>query len=313
MKNDDIVDHCTAVGPALIYVAIGCGQGYSEPHRHSPQEYPPFMNEMAGRQICILIDPLLESPPKAYEDLGFTQAIAAGAATDPVVQIGRVSFIPIRRNFEWNSLDDTAFIDQLCALCLQTPCRMIVQDYTGAYIDRHYPINRFGPILTKRVLFDVTYNDGGCFIDFTKVRILQTPDGDFIQPLFSTIYTIKQCHFPDLLATVIKRRNDVFITYVKRLHRIQAGEEVPRDWCMAYHVFERIREVCQVYSVPRVTDTPTLERLMICYLFDMCGCVGDYMTEEEARTLIRTKGKEFEDALKMLTGVIQSDENPLPE
>jgi len=310
MKNNDIVDQCTAVGPALIYVAIGCGQGHSEPHKHSPQEYPPFMDDMTGRQICILIDPLLESPPRAYEDLGLTPT--AGAA-DPVVQIGRVTFIPIRRNFEWDGPDDIALIDRLCALCLQIPCRMIVQDYTGAYIDRHYPIDRFGPTLTKRVLFDVTYNDGGCFVDFTKVHILQTPDGDFIQPLFSTICTIKQCGFPDLLTTVINRRNNLFITYVKRLHRIQTGEEVPRDWCTAYHVFEQMREVCQVYSVPRVADTPTLERLMICYLFDMCGCVGDYMTEEETRTLIRTNGREFEDALKMLTSVIQSDENPPPE
>jgi len=292
MNNDDVVDHCEAVRPSIIYMAIGCGQGFYEPNKHSPQEYPPFMNEFEGHQICILIDPLLETPSRAYADLGLTYA-SAGA--EPLVQIGRVSFIPIRRNFDWNSPEDIAFIDRLCALCTRESCQLIVQDYTGAYIDKYYPINRFGPILTRRVLFDVTYDDGGCNIDLYKVRVLRKPDGSFVQPKYSPISAS-----PALSAITIKRRNDIVVNYVQRLHRIQTGLEEERDWCDADIVWGKIAELCHAYSAPRKTDTPSLERLMIAYLFDLCECVGDYMSEEDGLALIHTGGKEFEQALKML-------------
>ena len=185
MTLNDITTLCTKIcneEQTTIYFAVGCGLEYYAPGTHPPQQYPPFMAEFPGRHICILMDPLLESPPKVYADLGVSVP-DTGSDTGPVT-IGNVTFIPVRRNFEWGSEEARLFIDELCILCLDTPARLIVQDYAGNYIDRYYPIDRLGTQITKKVLFDVTYRDGGCFIDLGAVRILRHRDGSFVQPRY---------------------------------------------------------------------------------------------------------------------------------
>ena len=305
---DTIATLCQDANPAIIYFAIGCSLYHYEPGKHPRQQYPPFMAKFPGRQICILMDPLLESPPRAYADLGIN-------TNDEIATIRNVTFIPVRRNFEWNSPEAIAFIDRLCSLCLRTHTRLIVQDYSGHYIEHNYPIDRFGSALTKKVLFDVTYRDGGCFIDLDAVKILMHRDGGFIQPKHDPIAMIRSHVSPEQLRYVLKERRNDIVNYVKRYHRIQTGVEEYRDWCTADVVLQRMRTLCGTYRVTPDLNVSIscMEQLMVAYLFDLCVTVGDRVTEEAAIELIRSPNKEYEHMLLALEDVLLTTiENPHP-
>lgn len=182
MNNDAIIELCQTEIPDIIYLSIGCAQGYYEPGspRESSQQYPPCIAGLGGRQICILVDPRLESPIRALPIPEPTEA--------PILHDKNVSFIPVRRFFEWDSNEDRQFIDALCRLAIDQKTRLIVQDYTGHDIHPDYPIDRFDrDALCRKVLFDFTYNEGGCFVDLSKVRILCKSDGSFLQPSFEPL------------------------------------------------------------------------------------------------------------------------------
>jgi len=295
MTDSDIVTLCRQAAqqqPTTIYFAIGCALGRYAPGEHPHQQYPPFMAAIPGCQICILMDPDLESPPRAVQDL-------TGSATpdQSVVTIQRITFIPVRRYFEWDSDQARIFIDQLCTICMVERAHLIVQDYAGNYIEQHYPIDRFGPDLTKRVLFDVTYRDGGCFIDLNAVRILKNRDGSFIQPKYDVI-TLTRSHLSrEQLRYVLKERRSDLVHYIKRFHRLSTGAEEPRDWCVADIVLRRMQTLCHIYRVTPEPSIRSMEQLMSAYLFDLCTAVGDRVTEETANELIRSPTKDYENML----------------
>ena len=72
---------------------------------------------------------------------------------------------------------------------------MILQDYTGNDISKIYLqlFNVFPrEILIKKVIFDITQHDGGCFVDFNNFPIFYDINDDFIQPRFMTLINIKK-------------------------------------------------------------------------------------------------------------------------
>jgi hypothetical protein len=289
-----------------IYFAVGCGLEYYAPGTHPRQQYPPFMAEFPGRHICILMDPLLESPPKAYADLAGTDV----PETNNTV-IGNVTFIPVRRNFEWGSEEARLFIDELCILCLDTPARLIVQDYAGNYIERYYPIDRLGTQITKKVLFDVTYRDGGCFIDLDAVRILRHRDGSFVQPKYDPISVIRPYVSAEQFRHVLKERRMEIATYVKRFHRIQTGAEEHRDWCTMEIVLQHMRTLCSIYHIQHSVSIRSLEELMVAYLFDLCAAVGDRVTEGSALEMIRSPTGEYENMMLVLEEILLENHHPV--
>jgi len=281
-----------------IYIAIGCALGRYEEGKHPPQQYPPFMTDFPGRHICILIDPMLESPPRAYADLAGTNL-----SEEPVTTIGNVTFIPMRSEFEWESNEACAFIDSLCKT---TATYLIVQDYSGCNIEHYYPIDRLGPQITKRILFDVTYRESGCFIDFASVKILRYRDGGFIQPKYDPITALRAYVSPDQLRYTLQERRTALVNYVKRYHRIQTGAEEYRDWCTTERVQRHMRTLCHAYSVSLEPTIPGIEKLMVAHLFDLCAAVGDRITEEGAIELVRCKEKEYENMLMVLEEILLS-------
>lgn len=300
LSNDAVLSLCTHENPAIIYLGIGCSQAHRSISQElqPQQEYPLFLEQISGSQICILIDPLLESPPVAFpKDI----------PEDPsgITRVGRTSFIMQRRYFDWTTgSPDDSFIERLCMFCMHTPTRLIVQDYTGQYIHNYYPLERFGPVLLKQVLYDFTYNDGGCFIDFSKVKLLIRPDGSFVQPRYETITAIRDYVSHEQMTTLLKERQLSVTNYIRRLYRIQRGQEEYRDWCTADVVSRRMASLCVVFGLPHNTDTETLERMMLAYLWDLTAAVHDYISEEDALLIIRRPTAEYEDALKLLVSVL---------
>ena len=292
MNNDAIIELCNTEIPDIIYLSIGCAQGPEVP-RESSQQYPPCIAALGGRQICILVDPRLESPIHALPTLEPTEA--------PILHDKNVSFIPVRRFFEWGSNEDQRFIDALCRLATTQKTRLIVQDYTGHDIHPDYPIDRFDrDALCRKVLFDFTYNEGGCFVDLSKVRILLRSDGSFMQPKFEPLMMIPS----DYLDLIIRQRHNIMWSYVKRLHRIQAGAEEARDWCSSAIVLDRMTPICKAYRVPPTTDTVSLEKLLLLYVLDLCTCVGERLTDEEALRIVRASGKDYQETIDLLKNVL---------
>ena len=295
MTNDDIAALCRATaqqGQTTIYFAIGCALGRYEPDGHPRQQYPPFMGGFPGRQICILMDPDLESPPRAYRDL-----TGSDIPDQPIVTIGEITFITARRYFEWNSDEARKFMDYLCEICLNTPTHLIVQDYAGNYIEQYYPIDTFGPAITKKVLFDVTYRDGGCFIDLNAVRILRGRDGSFVQPKYDAITMLRPHISAEQLRNTLRERRSDLVNYIKRYHRILTGVEEYRDWCTAEVVHRHMQTLCSAYRVTPEPSIRNMEQLMSAYLFDLCVAIGDRVTEEAAMDLIRSPNKDYENML----------------
>ena len=307
MTTIDLLDFCTRAAASVIYIAIGCSQA----HHITPtelqdgqmigqeiqQEYPNFMADIPGRQICILIDPLLESPPIAFRRV----------AEDPsgLTEIGRVSFITQRRYFEWTEGgNDRLLLEHLSILSMHTPTRLIVQDYTGEYIHKYYPIDRLGPILAKKVLYDFTYHDGGCFVDFTKVKLLMRPDGTFVQPRYESLTSCVPYLSNDQLQLQVKERHNVITNYVRRLYRIQRDEEEYRDWCTTDVILWRMEPLCRIYECPLQTDNPTLEKFMVNYLWDLCGLVRDYISEGDAYAAVRASTNAYIEMIDLLKSVV---------
>ena len=301
MNNDDIVTYCKRFQPHLIYIAIGCSQAFHEPGSAmaAPQGYPPFLRPLGTRQLCILIDPLLEDPPRPCD--GFQRE-----AGQQVIVVGETHFIPLRRDFEWTSPGDTAFIHSLCAYTLEKPrTRMIVQDYSGEEIQRYYPIQTFGKELIRKVLFDFTYQNGGCFVDLSKVDILFCDDSfSFMQPLYERLTYVFKYMSPEQKKFILNSRHNTFYSFVKRLHKIQAGVEPPRDWCTEQIVRAMIPSFCVIYNTPYSTDQQSLEELLLAYLSDLCLTSDTQMTQEEMNECVRSPTNVYQDTSCLLKGIL---------
>ena len=295
MNNDAIIELCQTEIPDIIYLSIGCAQGYYEPGspRESSQQYPPCIAGLGGRQICILVDPRLESPIRALPIPTPTEA--------PILHDKNVSFIPVRRFFEWDSNEDQRFIDALCRLAITQKTRLIVQDYTGHDIHPDYPIDRFDrDALCRKVLFDFTYNEGGCFVDLSKVHILIRSDGSFLQPKLEPLSSMPS----EYIEPIMRQRHNIMWSYVKRLHRIHTDAEETRDWCTPAIVLDRMTPICKAYRAPIATDTASLEKLLLLYLLDLCICAGEPLTEEDALRIVRAPGKDYQDTVELLKNVL---------
>jgi hypothetical protein len=280
--------------PDLLYVAIGCAQGHYEYGKHSEQEYPRFVHSWPGKKVCILIDPSLETP---------IYAIREGEPLD-------TTFICMKQTFEWpsrwqcvQSKSDMEFLYNLIQRVMDTPnAHMIVQDYSGAIIHPSYPIEKF-PGIEKKVLFDVTYNNGGCSIDFDKIEILKDSNGDFIQPMFSKIQDIQK---ESIARVQAHERYTILSGGVLYLYRTQMGIKEPRDWCTAESVYSSAEQLYHIYGLPlRDTSTKVLRKLLLEVAFDFCAAANTPITEDSLLKMINSSEYEYNNLLKGLTDIVK--------
>lgn len=230
-----------AAGANVIYLAIG-------PARSAQQEYPPFMKDLGGNQLCILFDPLLETPLEA----------TIKGDTDHE----NITFIPMKANFDWNDEPSKMLVTMLCQIALSSPtCRLIVQDYTGNETRSKYPLSFFGPRVMDRILFDVTYGESGCFVNFDAVHLLIRNDGSFIQPEFDRITNLKPWIPKDILCRMFQERNNMITTYALRAYRILCGEEAP-TWFSMEEVADRLKRYWPMYGLLTPTGGPTKEAMV---------------------------------------------------
>ena len=227
----------------LVYIAIGCAQGRYPPGEHSPQEYPPFIRDFQiDHRVVLLIDPELEDPPRA---------IADNPATDTV------TFIPIRAPLFWDRpvppthllpIHGPTLVRSL--LCLRRPPDyIVVQDYTGL------DIAPYDPYIPGRVLFDATYGDYGCFIDFEKhVTIPRDPRTGAILHLDRLRLRDIPPEFSELTRRLARNRASDLRFYIHRHLRVLRNDTPAAEWCSPEEVARRATALSRIYGLPTAAD-----------------------------------------------------------
>ena len=250
-ETRDIADFCKIQKPAMIYLAVG-------PANAPLQQYPPFLGDFAKPQVCILLDPRLE------EEL--THERPDG-----------VTFFYLRREFNWE--DEQPFIHELCQI---PESKMIAQDYTGCDIRVYYPL---APPLLKKVLFDVAYSDGSCYLDFNTVQIFHTEDGGFVNPLQEPLVQSRRYITAELAKKIANERNAA-IYYVFALYAAQKGRGEQLDWCTPEQIMRRAGWFFTIHGLPPLS----VEELLTAHIMDLAAIVSDTkMTREYALRLMESK------------------------
>jgi hypothetical protein len=273
---NNIINYCKYHKPDLIYVAIGCSQKRYEYGKHSPQECPPFVRHwthigLSSNTVCILIDPDLEDDPYVLMDL-----------TEEELAHHRI--ITIRRNFNWKT--EATFIDSMCEFALSAPnTYMIVQDYSGTELHKYYPLQRFGSALLQKVIFDVSYMDGGCWVDFDKVRLERDMvTGAFLQPPYMPLSRAISITTPDVIYFLAERRYYTLVSYVFGYYR----HPDERVWCTPETVAFKMSEICasEAYGVPISVTKENLKLLAIRMVEDFAKTADAKLSSTEIAEML---------------------------
>lgn len=279
-----IITHCMEERPSVIYVGIGCSLGWNQNDLSQlQQQYPAILATFPEPRVCILIDPLLEYPPRATMSSPAPVPIlnhpAYTRSTAPIVKQG-TTFFSIYHDFDFTRNYDAEFLHNLCSQCVETKgdTKLIVQDYTGRDIRPYYPTDIFGEAIRPFVLYDMTYRDPGCYVDFSTVHVLRDESGNFIHPSHCTLRKIRQVARVGsrILQDEIKRRTDIVINYLYRRYAVQAGYKEPADWCSPANIAVHLQQLIPAYGLPTDLTQTNLKQVMVTCLQD----VGDIMDKE---------------------------------
>lgn len=280
----------------VIYMAIGCALGRYPKGEHPAQQYPPFMKEFPYTQICILIDPCLELPPRVSNDLPALHATH------------EIMVLPIQSTFEFvpdKNTPDSKFLDALLQLCVNPSLsvHMIVQDYSGRDIQPYYPVERYGERLRTNVLYDATYGDGGCFPDVSAMKILRKGDA-FVQPKFLTLEALRRAIPPELAKREFQSRRYPIFKFAL-LHRVYQHIEEPRDWCREEDVVTHVPQYCTIYNLA-TKDCSTehiLRVLLLEIVQDLCTVSDTYLSKREMEEIVNGSRKGMETLWKVVESI----------
>ena len=282
----DLASTCTyieercASGPLLIYVAIGCSLELYPPGEHPAQQYPPYLRTFHCPQICVLIDPRLEMPARVLTDI-------AGETAD-------ITILPVLEYFHHTSEygESTAwFLERLATACVSKQAQLIVQDYTGANIHPYYPIHLDRGVL-KKVLYDPTYRDGGCFVDMSAIQIFRDAEGGFIQPIYTPLSVLRELVPHNIFLEQLRARKYPILSMLFRLYKILRGLAEPRDWCTVYRLDSIIRYYSFIYGVSATNVLDSLRNILLASVKDMS--TGRPLSEATMAAIVDSPGDEMD-------------------
>jgi len=283
-----IEDEFKKGGTLVIYVAIGCSAAHHLPGRHAMQQYPPYLREFSYPQICVLIDPALEMPPRAYEDVPDST--------------GDITFLPIQQGFHHDSRygeTSTAwFLEKLVGMC-NVRVKLIVQEFTGGDLRLRYPMH-LGFTILKHVMYDPCYSDGSCSPDLDAIRIYRDAEGGFIQPVYSPLHEVRDIVTRDVLKMQFQVRYNSIVHMIMRFYRILCGREEPRDWCTLERVAPHLMYYSYIYRITATLTNEKVREILVASVKDLCLLTGRELSIEAANALVESSGKEMEDFWKSI-------------
>ena len=205
-----IIDEITIFKPEIIYLAVGCAMGYySNINPTNNQQYPLFLHPFTNKKkLFILIDPYLETPLKLESQINLTETNSGEYYR--VLQNNNLIVFAIKKLFYFYHYDknalDKIFLNKIISYSIENKIKTFVQDYTGIYIKHAYlEYLEDNSDIKKYVIFDVTQDHSGCFVDFSKVVIYYDSEDNFIQPYFLTLVEIKKLSFDTFKIHLNKR------------------------------------------------------------------------------------------------------------
>ena len=213
-SNGDIYSHIIneiiIFKPDIIYLAVGCAMGnYSIINPNNNQQYPLFLEPFINKKkLIILIDPHLETPLKLESQINLFETESVNYFR--VLQNDNLIVFAIKKLFYFYHYDkntlDKIFLNKIISYSIENKIKTFVQDYTGIYIKHAYlEYLEDNSDIKKYVIFDVTQDHSGCFVDFSKVSIYYDSEDNFIQPYLLTLVEIKKLSFDTFKIHLNKR------------------------------------------------------------------------------------------------------------
>ena len=223
-----IFDYISLPTTNLVYIGVGSSMGdYKEITTKNNQQYPCFLNNFAGKHLVILIDPYMETNLKLlnyFEELNdpliLQNQINITNTTNPYIREytndkGLFFIIndcfysdidPCMQPYEIEQANNhVAIMHQIISISLGkiSPSKIIFQNYSG-YDTTAYYISLFDVFnhnqLLSNVCFDVTQQNGGCFIEFDPNMITVDKNINFIQEKYELLvnFTDSQYYLKNL-------------------------------------------------------------------------------------------------------------------
>ena len=235
-SNGDIYSHIineiTIFKPDIIYLAVGCAMGnYSIINPNNNQQYPLFLEPFINKKkLIILIDPHLETPLKLEYQINLFETESVNYFR--VLQNDNLIVFAIKKLFYFYHYDkntlDKIFLNKIISYSIENKIKTFVQDYTGIYIKHAYlEYLEDNSDIKKYVIFDVTQDHSGCFVDFSKVSIYYDSEDNFIQPYLLTLVEIKKLSFDTFKIHLNKRIDWVNFRIFRQIRMI--NKEIKED------------------------------------------------------------------------------------
>jgi len=232
---DIIISNINDFNPELIYFSVGCSLGhYTNINPNQNQQYPkPIMDKFnMKKKVIILMDASLETPLKIQESESLTliedeNKFRMLLGDDLLVfAINRFYYFEETPECVSQFPDDYSFLISLVTHTLQNKKKLIVQNFSGHYIEDPY-INLFDLFphnaLFQNVIFDVSNSLAVCFCDFTEFPLYYDHNDNFVQTNFNkltVIKTINTNYFIKMYKDMIDKINHIFT----RKLRVLRGE-----------------------------------------------------------------------------------------
>ena len=235
-SNGDIYSHIineiTIFKQDIIYLAVGCAMGnYSIINPNNNQQYPLFLEPFINKKkLFILIDPHLETPLKLESQINLFETESVNYFR--VLQNDNLIVFAIKKLFYFYHYDkntlDKIFLNKIISYSIENKIKTCVQDYTGIYIKHAYlEYLEDNSDIKKYVIFDVTQDHSGCFVDFSKVSIYYDSEDNFIQPYLLTLVEIKKLSFDTFKIHLNKRIDWVNFRIFRQIRMI--NKEIKED------------------------------------------------------------------------------------
>jgi len=238
---DIIISNINDFNPDLIYFSVGCTMGhYKNIDPNQNQQYPkPIMDKFNNKKkVIILMDASLETPLKLQESTSLTLIEEENKFRmllgDDLLVFAINSYYYFEETPECVSQfpDDYSFLISLVTHTLQNKTKLIVQNFSGNYIEDPY-INLFDffphDALFQNVIFDVSNSMTVCFCDFTEHPVHYDHNDNFVQTNFNKLTVLKNVntrYFIRMYKDMIDKINHIFT----RKLRVLRGEVEPNRY-----------------------------------------------------------------------------------
>jgi len=275
LNYSKILNNIEEYNPEIIYFPVGCSmQRYEEKDISSEnnQQNPLFM-EKYKKKCCIFMDPELEIPLKLETQINLNNL----DNLDNYRLLKNENYLVFAINTYFSYEDGNIFLLSLIEYVLSYNKKLIIQDYTGRDISKIYT-NLFNifpkKMLIKKVMFDITQNDGGCCINFNNNPVYYDTENNFIQPRFLTLIQITKnnVYFKNI---ILKRMN--VITYELCRYLRILNNEIEYSIQSTENIENIFNYLSMIYDFENIINLDNIKNVIILLIQDIINSLDCFI------------------------------------